>query len=94
MRRRSQWGMHQEKKRGHHVVPLLDHVVGPISPILISMDSAWPETDYIKEPLEDSRRGYGETQNTPNGSIDCEDRREDISRAAPIALRFHRHHLL
>jgi hypothetical protein len=73
----------EEEKRGHHMGPLLDHVVGPIFPILVSMDSSWPETDCIKEPSEDSRRGCGETQNTPNGSIDYENRREDIFRAAP-----------
>jgi hypothetical protein len=79
---------HAGQESGHMVGPTF-HLLGPIFTNIGFSDSSWPKTDYIY-PLWWFRDGGGrETQNTPNKSTDCEDRKGMLPKSilvAPLTL--------
>jgi hypothetical protein len=56
--------------------------VGPNVANVASTDSPWPKTNIKRIPCMISRQGGRETWNTPNGYVECEDRRGDTIKAA------------
>jgi hypothetical protein len=78
------------KEIGEHAGPLLDCMVGLISPSCVLLTQYWTSRTRLdvkltipRTPWAISRRGDGETQNTKFWSKDCKDRRGYAAGAAP-----------